>query len=100
MLEVIQQPRQSLFTWPGWRLEFCWQSDRWQHVLWQAAADGWRRRVASVEGTADQTWPNNPAFQNVYVEQISPDCAEIQLLGQAGKNHYSGAVRCNAEQHV
>jgi hypothetical protein len=100
MLEVTQQPRQSLFTWSGWRLEFGWQLDRWQHTLWQARPEGWQRRVASTEGTADQSWPDSPAFQNAYVERISDSCAEIQLLGQAGKNHYSGAVRCDAETQI
>lgn len=100
MLEVTQQPRQSLFTWPGWRLEFCWQSDRWQHALWRSVAGNWQRCVISVEGTSDQSWPDSPAFQNAYVERISPTCGEIQLLGQAGKNHYSGAVRCDSERQV
>lgn len=100
MLEVTQQPQQSLFTWPGWRLEFGWQLDRWQHILWQASAAGWRRCVISIEGTSDQTWPDSPAFQNAYIERISDTCSEIQLLGQAGKSHYSGAIRCDSHQQV
>ncbi len=100
MLEVTQQPRQYLFTWPGWRLEFCWHSDRWQHILWRAQPAGWQRLVQSVEGTSDQPWPDSPAFQNAYVERINPHCCEVQLLGQAGKNHYSGAVRCDSESQI
>lgn len=100
MLEVHQQPRQFLFTWPGWRLEFCWQADRWQHLLWQAEPAGWQRLLQSQEGTPDQPWPDSPAFQNAYVERINADCSEIQLLGQAGKNHYSGAVRCDAQKNL
>lgn len=100
MLEVTQQPRQSFFTWPGWRLEFCWQLDRWQHSLWQASSGGWQRCVTSLEGTPDQTWPDSPAFQNVYIERMSDTCSEVQLLGQAGKSHYSGAIRCDSRQQV
>ena len=96
MLEVAQQTQQSLFTWPGWRLEFCWKSDRWQHILWRKRPTGWQPEIHSLEGRPDQPWPDSPAFQNAFVERINPDCCEVQLLGQAGKNHYSAAIRCDA----
>lgn len=100
MLDVTQQPRQLLFTWPGWRLLFEWQQDRWRHALEQAVAGKWRQQFASVEGGTDPSWPACPAFQYAQVERIGESCAEIQLLGQAGKNHYSGAVRCDAEHQL
>lgn len=100
MLEVTQLPRQYLLTWAGWRLEFCWQVDRWQHQLWRAKGKEWLPGVASVEGTSEQPWPGSPAFQNVYFEKIDADVGEVQLLGQSGKNHYSGAIRCDSKQHV
>lgn len=100
MLEVTQQPRQSVFAWPGWRFEFVWRSDRWQHVLFQAQPQGWQPVLESVEGTAEQPWPASPAFQNAYIERQSPTCAEVQLLGQAGKNHYSAAIRCDAAENM
>lgn len=96
MLEVTQLPRQYLLTWNGWRLEFSWQIDRWQHQLWRAKGREWLPGVTSVEGTSEQPWPGSPAFQNVYFEQIDPDIGEVQLLGQSGKNHYSGAIRCDS----
>lgn len=100
MLEVTQQPRQYLLTWPGWRLDFSWQIDRWQHQLWRAEGQEWLPGVSSVEGTSEQPWPSSPAFQNVYYEQINPEVGEVQLLGQSGKNHYSGAIRCDSQQQL
>ena len=100
MLEVTQQPRQYLLTWPGWRLEFAWQIDRWQHQLFRAQGENWIPSVTSFEGTSEHPWPSSPAFQNVYYEQINPDIGEVQLLGQSGKNHYSGAIRCDSRQQL
>lgn len=100
MLEVTQQPRQLLFTWPGWRLEFDLRQDRWQHALSQSTAEGWRQRLTSIEGAADQIWPESPAFQYAQVERPGASVAEIQLLGQAGRNHYSGAIRCDVERQL
>ncbi len=100
MLEVSQQPRHYLLTWAGWRLEFSWQIDRWQHQLWRAKGRDWVPAVTSVEGNAEQPWPGSPAFQNLYYEQIDPDIGEVQLLGQSGKNHYSGAIRCDSRQQI
>ncbi len=100
MLEVTQQPRHYLLTWTGWRLEFSWQTDRWQHQLWRASGREWTLAISSVEGTSEQPWPGSPAFQNVYYEQIDPDIGEVQLLGQSGKNHYSGAIRCDSRQQM
>ena len=100
MLEVTQQPRQYLLTWTGWRLEFSWQVDRWQHQMWRAKGREWTPAISSVEGTSEQPWPGSPAFQNVYYEQIDPDIGEVQLLGQSGKNHYSGAIRCDSKRQV
>lgn len=100
MLEVTQQPRQYLLTWPGWRLDFSWQIDRWRHQLWRAEGQEWLRGVSSVEGTSEQPWPSSPAFQNVYYEQINSEVGEVQLLGQSGKNHYSGAIRCDSRRQL
>ena len=100
MLEVTQQPRHYTLTWTGWRLEFSWQTDRWQHQLWRANGREWTPVITSVEGTSEQPWPHSPAFQNVYYEQIDPDIGEVQLLGQSGKNHYSGAIRCDSRRQV
>lgn len=99
MFEVSQQPRQYCLTWPGWRLEFRWQTDRWQHILWRQRGTGWAEAITSVEGSSEQTWPPSPVFQNVYFEEISPDIAEFQVLGQAGKSHYSGAIRYDDRLH-
>ena len=99
MFEVSQQPRQYLLTWPGWRLEFRWQTDRWQHVLLQLQGTEWVQSITSIEGSSEQSWPPSPVFQNVYFEQTSPEIAEFQVLGQAGKNHYSGAIRYDSQLH-
>jgi hypothetical protein len=100
MLTLSQDSRQCLLTWDCWRLEFVWQGDRWSHALWQDLNGVRRDSHTSLEGTTEQSWPTSPAFQDLHTERIRPDCCEIQLLGQAGKNHYSGAIRCDAAQNV
>lgn len=100
MLNLFQDSHRCLLSWDEWRLEFLWQDDRWSHALWQES-DGQRRdHLTSLEGTTEQSWPSSPAFQDLLTERINANCCEIQLLGQAGKNHYSGAIRCDAARNV
>ena len=100
MLEVTQLPQQHVLTGGGWRLEFLFQTDRWQHLLWRRQSGQWSRCISSVEGTSAQGWPGSPAYQHAYFEKINADVGEIQMLGQSGKNHYSGAVRFDTKQQV
>lgn len=50
---------------------------------------------SSQEGNAAEVWPESPAFQDLFTERIDDNCVEVQLLGQAGRSHYSGAIRCD-----
>lgn len=67
--------------------------DRWQHSIDVRIGGDWRLLLASVEGTADETDPPSPAFQDLRLEIIDPQTAEFQLFGQAGRRVYSSAVR-------
>jgi len=100
MLTISQDSRQCILSWGEWQLEFEWRIDRWAHSLSQVQSDVrdvvWR----SVEGMPDEVWPGSPAFQDLYTERINENCGEVQLLGQAGKNHYSGAIRCDGTSNT
>lgn len=100
MLEVKQLPQQHVLTWGKWRLEFSFQTDRWQHILWLQRSGKWTRCVSSIEGNPTQGWPGSPAYQHAYFEKINADIGEMQMLGQSGKNHYSGAMRFDTRQQM
>ncbi|MDB5388960.1 MAG: hypothetical protein JWM11_4606 [Planctomycetaceae bacterium] len=100
MLTIDRTSHCCRLGWDNWRLEFDWRDDRWAHSLWQDLQGIRLPIIRSVEGTTEQIWPGSPAFQDLHLERINPDCGEIQLLGQAGKNHYSGAIRCDGARNV
>lgn len=77
-----------------YRLEFRRTGDRWGHVLFVAGA----RVLESLESPPEERAPESPAFQDLLVERGTPDTCEIQLFGQCGKQVYSAAVQCTAEQ--
>lgn len=103
MIQVVQTSIGCYLSWPGWQLCFDKCGDRWSHSLqeWSGAPTNTdRRHFISLEGAKDDSWPRSPAFQDLYLECINPDCYEVQLLGQAGKNHFSGAIRCDSTTNV
>lgn len=100
MLVISKDSRQCLLSWDDWRLEFYWNGDRWGHTLWRELNGSRYPYLTSLEGTTEQAWPASPAFQDLHSEMIHSECYEIQLLGQAGKNHYSGAIRCDALRNL
>jgi hypothetical protein len=103
MIKVVQTSIGCSLSWPGWQLCFDRIGDRWMHSLQEwlgTSVSPDRRFFISLEGEKEDAWPRSPAFQDLYLERISSDCYEVQLLGQAGKNHYSGAIRCNSAINV
>jgi hypothetical protein len=103
MVNVTQTSVDCCLLWGDWELNFSWIKDRWTHLLQKSVPVGagtTQSQLVSLEGTAEEAWPGSPAFQDLHLERISPDCCEVQLLGQAGKNHYSGAIRCDGSRNV
>lgn len=100
MLTISQDPRQCLLSWDHWQLQFHWQDDRWTHSLWKIEQGGRAPVWSSIEGTGKDLWPCSPAFQDLIFERINDHCGEVQLLGQAGKNHYSAAIRCDGAANL
>jgi hypothetical protein len=100
MLTISQDPRQCLLSWDNWQLQFSWQDDRWTHSLWMLEQGGRTPVWSSIEGTGEDLWPCSPAFQDLISERINDHCGEVQLLGQAGKNHYSAAIRCDGAANL
>ena len=97
-MDIQQSPGQYHLTHGDWRLTFERTADRWRHRLLVQKAGTWLEFWASREGASDQDWPPSPAFQDLHLQPIDDDCIEVQLVGQAGKKHYSGVVRWELSQ--
>ena len=93
MLQIEHHSTLCCLSTADWRLVCERPADRWTHQLLRRAGTAWQPVWHSVEGTPADTWPDSPAFQDLFCESLSPECAEIQMLGQAGKTHYSAAIR-------
>jgi hypothetical protein len=94
MLHVDQSQHACELQSNGLRLSFDFSpGDRWQHRLDVLSDNEWRRLITSVEGLPDEPHPPSPAFQDLRLERIDSETAEVQLFGQSGQRVYSAAVR-------
>lgn len=100
-LQVEQLPGRYVLTAGNLRLELARQNDRWQqHVCVRLdAAAAWSEILRSVEGTSNDPAPPSPALQDCFLQEIDSDTHELQLLGQAGQNVYSVAIRFRGLGH-
>lgn len=98
MLSIEQLTHRTTISTSGWRLVSEYQQDRWEQrlELLQPSIQDWQTQWSSIEGVPADFWPVSPAFQDLFCESVSPTCAELQLLGQAGKTHFSTAIRVDA----
>jgi hypothetical protein len=69
--------------------------DRWRHAVDIRTDSDWQTLFTSAEGSAADTDPPSPAFQDLRLEVVDSATAEFQLFGQAGQRVYSAAVRFN-----
>lgn len=77
------------------RLDFHWRGDRYAHQFFLAAAGEPLTApsvATSVEGSADETWPASPAFQQLLVEDRGARGRVALLVGMSGSNHWSASV--------
>lgn len=104
MLHVTQTPGTcTILQDHHWKLLWTQKTDRWEHSLWRGrfALESesekvvWDPAVRSIDGLPADNWPPSPPWQDLFVEQKSLHQCEIQLLGQAAGNHYSGAIMWN-----
>jgi hypothetical protein len=98
-MDIVQTQELVQLTAGNLRLEFSRQPDRWRHVvLVQTAMTGWQPWWESREGATDDPNPASPALQDCFLQEIDAGTQEVQLLGQAGKNVYSAAIRFGGER--
>ena len=82
---------QLLLTNGTLRLRFEKQGDRYAQVIEVSDAHGWSPIARSVEGTADQTWPHSPPWQELTQEHHATSQQIIFTVGKAGTSHWSGS---------
>ncbi|TWU23295.1 hypothetical protein Pla52o_28310 [Novipirellula galeiformis] len=74
------------------RVEFHWCEDRFVHqILGADSPTGENTVMASVNGTADQTWPCSPPIQQLSLESL-PVGDALLGVGAAGVSHWSVSV--------
>lgn len=69
--------------------------DRWQHSISVQRHGAVCHLMTSDEGTPRGLVLPSPALQDLRLEKLSDEVYEFQLLGQAGKEVYSAAIRLN-----
>ena len=82
---------QLLLTNGPLRLRFEKQGDRYAQIIEVSDAHGWSPIARSVEGTADQTWPASPPWQELTQEHHATSQQLVFTVGKAGTAHWSGA---------
>ena len=94
-IEVEQTADRFVLTAETLRLELSRTTDRWQHRISArpAVSEPWHLLLSSVEGKSDEHSPPSAALQDCFLQEIATGIQELQLLGQAGKNVYSAAIR-------
>ena len=100
-IQVEQLPDRFVLTGASLRLEFARRDDRWQHSVYARIETGtaWSEILRSIEGTAEDSVPPSAALQDCFLQEIDAGTQELQLLGQAGKNVYSAAIRFNGPRN-
>lgn len=98
-MEVQSSSARQLLATEHLQLEFVHTADRWRHVISvrQNFDTPWEPLLESVEGNATDFAPPSPALQDCFLQELGPDLSEFQLLGQAGKNVYSAAIRLSGD---
>ena len=80
-------------------IEICFRyaSDRWCHRVATNRNGRWYPLLESEEGRADDNDLPSPALQDLRFEEVRDRVFEFQLLGQAGKEIFSAAIRFDGE---
>jgi hypothetical protein len=73
-------------------VRFAWQGDRFGHELGVVRGDHFLAIARSLEGTADDDWPDSPALQSLDVDSAAAPHSLALLVGMAGKSHWSASV--------
>jgi hypothetical protein len=101
MMKLERSPGTYAIACDEFLMQFVYRDDRWQHrlsVRSPAGADC--LLLTSVEGTPDDPLPPSPAFQDLFIEQPADQICEVQLMGQAGRQIYSGGIRIDGRQSL
>lgn len=100
MMKLERSPGAYTIVCAGFQMQFVYREDRWQHRLLLGSETAERLLLASVEGTPDDARPPSPAFQDLFVEQPAPQICEVQLMGQAGRQIYSGVISIDGQHSL
>lgn len=82
----------------GIQLRFCWQGDRFGHVI-EVMKDGvaTNHLLRSLESDAQEYWPSSPPIQQVSLEQIG-DAPTALGVGATGTGHWSISIQAGQIQ--
>ncbi len=92
MLHANQTPKRCELSTAKLRMVCELEQDRWRHTISIFSDGDWRDVLTSVEGTPEQPCPASPAFQELLLEEKSPQLMEVQLFGRSGGCLYAAAV--------
>lgn len=74
-------------------VRFVWRGDRYSHVISLFSATGEDTPILeSIEGTADQDWPDSPPLQSLHIEERAGGTKVALLVGMAGRSHWSASI--------
>jgi len=97
MIEILQTPERCLLTTADLELSCDFRGDRWGHSVVFGNPVETATELKSVEGSAAEAALPSPAYQELLVEEKSPDLVEVQLFGRSGKSLYAAAIALNIE---
>lgn len=88
-----KQVLESLNAAEGLRVEFVWRTDRFGHVIsWVDSNGGAVPLLESMEGRADDPWPESPPLQSLSLETLPGGQRVALLVGMAGRSHWSASI--------
>jgi hypothetical protein len=73
------------------RIIFYWCGDRYGHRIERLVGGNWTPSLMSVEGSAEDPWPQSPPLQTLHVEQRGSGTVAL-LVGRGGTSHWSASV--------
>jgi hypothetical protein len=80
-----------------------WVADQWTFAVLVRGSDDWQQVLQSSRASAagSDIEIAGPVFQQAIARETSPGTAELLLIGQFGRRHFSGAITvADTEVHI
>jgi hypothetical protein len=92
----MSSPHEQALEGGGLRVRFRFAGDRYGHEIWLADGSSWVHALSSVEGNAQQIWPDSPPLQSLHLESGCDGQPIALLVGMAGQSHWSASIELDA----